>query len=136
MKGRELVEFVAGKRVEMIKGEVKETFPGAEIACSMIGEGRAHILIVYEGVVIGEEFVETGESWKKEERRKEYLRTLINKARLVIVVPERHVRSARMRLLEFNHWWLFYYLVFSYDQDGDIKHFGKPGPCLPERGYA
>jgi hypothetical protein len=136
MKGRELVEAVARKRIEMIADEVRGTFSGAEASYHMASDGRAHIVIVWEGVVIGEEYVETGESWSRPERRREYLHPLVNKARLVVIVPERHVRSARMRLLEFNHWWYFYYLVFSYDQEGNLKPYGRPRPPPTERGYA
>ncbi|MDD1771055.1 MAG: hypothetical protein LUO79_08215 [Methanomassiliicoccales archaeon] len=136
MKGRELVEFVARRRIEMIANEVKEIFSGAEASYHLTSDGRAHIVIVWEGAVIGEEFVETGESWSRPERMREYLKPLVNKARLVVVVPERHVRPARMRLLEFNQWWYFYYLVFSYDPEGRLKPYGRPRPPTNERGYA
>jgi len=136
MKGRDLIEAVVENRVKMIRQEVKAPFPDAEITHHFTEEGRAHILIIWEGTVIGEEFVETAESWRRPERRREYLRPLVNKARLVVIVPDRHSRAARMKLLDFNHWWLFYYLVFSYDRDGNLKQVGRPGPGPTPEGYA
>ena len=136
MKGRELVEFVAKKRIEMIAEETKQIFSGSVANYHLTSDGRAHIVVTWEGVVIDEEYVETGESWSAPERMREYLLPLVNKARLVVVVPERHVRAARMRLLEYNHWWLFYYLVFSYDREGNLKPYGRPRPTSPESGYA
>jgi hypothetical protein len=120
----------------MIDDEVKKTFPGAEASYHITPDDRAHIVIIWEGVVIGEEFVENGESWSEPERQREYLKALVNKERLVVVVPERHVRPARMRLLEFNQWWFFYYLVFSYDGEGNLKRYGRPRPPPAEKGYA
>jgi hypothetical protein len=136
MKGRELVEFVAKRRIEMIADEVRGVFSGAEASYHVTPDDRAHITIVWEGVIIGEEYVETSGSWSNPERMREYLRPLVNKARLVVIVPERHVRRARMRLLEFNQWWYFYYLVFSYDMEGNLKPYGRPKPPLAEKGYA
>jgi hypothetical protein len=136
MRRRELIEIVAKRRLEMIFDEVEPVFPGAEASYHLTPDERAHIVIRWEGMVIGEEYVENGESWSRPERRGEYLRPLANKARLVVIVPERHVRSARLRLLDFNHWWFFYYLVFSYDREGALRPYGRPRPSAPEAGYA
>ncbi len=135
MRGGELVEAVARKRIDMIAGEVEAIFPGAKASYHLTEDGRAHIVVTWEGAVIDEEYVETAESWSRPERTREYLRPLVNKARLVVIVPERHVRSARMRLLEFNQWWYFYYLVFSYDQEGYLRRYGRPRPPPLDKAY-
>jgi hypothetical protein len=44
----------------------------------------------------------------------------------VIVVPESRARMMRLKMLEFNRWWLFCYLVFSYDEEGNVKMVGRP----------
>ena len=137
LRGRELVEHVANKRIEMIAKEVEPCFPGAAMEWSMRDDGRAHITIQWEGTQIGEEYVETATTWNQPERLVEYRKVLVgNRKRLVVLVPERHARSARLKMLELNHCWLFYYLVFSYDHQGDIKRVGRPMYCFPEKGYA
>ncbi|MDD1756832.1 MAG: hypothetical protein LUQ39_08375 [Methanomassiliicoccales archaeon] len=137
LRGRELVEHVAHKRIEMIAKEVEPCFPGAGTTMEMLADGRAHIAIEWEGVPIGEEYVETATSWNQPERLVEYRKALVsNRKRLVVLVPERHARSARLKMLELNHWWLFYYLVFSYDHQGNIRKVGRPTYCFPDSGYS
>jgi hypothetical protein len=48
--------------------------------------------------------------------------------RLVLVVPESKANRMRLKMLQFNHWWLFYYLIFSYDEEGNIRKVGRPQP--------
>jgi len=121
----------------MISKEVDSCFPGAESNLSMLDDGRAHISIQWEGVTIGEEYVETATSWNQPERLVEYRKVLVgNRKRLVVLVPLRHARSARLKMLELNHWWLFYYLVFSYNHEGEINRVGRPMYCFPDKGYA
>jgi len=120
----------------MIQKEVEHCFPGASARYEMKSDGRAHISILWEDQLIGEEFIESGESWNKPERMKEYRRVLQSKIRLVVIVPERHARTARLKLLDLNHWWLLYYLIFSYDMNGEIKKVGRPMYCFPDQGYA
>lgn len=137
LRGRELLKYVVNRRIEMIAKEVEHCYPGAEASCSILDDGRAYIIIHWDGRVIGEEYVETATSWNRPERLEEYRKVLVgNRKRLVVLVPERHARSARLKMLELNQWWLFYYLVFSYDQDGNIKRVGRPMYCFPDQGYA
>jgi len=137
LRGRELVEHVVAKRVRMIADEVEPCFPGASATSTIQDDGRAHIVIDWEGNTIGEEYVETATSWNHPERLLDYRKVLVgNRKRLVVLVPERHARSARLKMLELNHWWLFYYLVFSYDHEGNIKKMGRPMYCFPDKGYA
>ena len=51
---------------------------------------------------------------------------LVNKCRLGVIVPKEHAIRARLRLLEFNQRWLFYYQVYSYDVEGNLKKIGRP----------
>ncbi len=137
LRGKELVEHVVKKRIEMIARECAHCYPGAETTYTLLEDGRAHLTIYWEGRTIGEEYVETAISWNRPERLSEYRRILAgNRMRLVVLVPERHARSARLKMLELNHWWLFYYLVFSYDHEGEIKKVGRPMYCIPDHGYA
>jgi hypothetical protein len=136
MGGRELVESIAKKRTEIVKKEVESCFPGALAQYDMLEDGRAHISVFWEKTLINEEYVETAESWNQPERMKEYRKALSGKARLVVLVPERHSRSARLKLLDLNHWWLFNYLLFSYDHEGNMKKVGRPMYCFPDQGYA
>jgi hypothetical protein len=137
LRGRELVEHVAQERIEMIAKEVEHCYPGALATLSLLDDGRAHISIDWEGIQIGEEYVETATSWSQPERLVEYRKVLVsNRKRLVVLIPQRHARSARLKMLELNHWWLFYYLVYSYDHEGNIRKVGRPMYCFPDKGYA
>lgn len=131
------MEHVVNSRREMIAKEVEHCYPDAEVTHSTMDDGRAHLCITWEERIIGEEYVETANSWNQPERLAEYRKVLVgNRTRLVVIVPERHARSARLKMLELNHWWLFYYLVFSYDHEGKIKRVGRPMYCFPDQGYA
>jgi len=136
MHGRELLETVTNKRIEMIHDEVKECYPGSEIKAVFQEDGRVRLSVLFNESLIGEEYVETAESWNNPERMNEYRKALIGKARLVVLVPERHARAARLKMLDLNHWWLFYYMVFGYDHEGNIKRIGRPMFCHAETGYA
>jgi hypothetical protein len=137
MHGHELLEKVAARRVEMILEEVKDHYPGSEVEVLFHVDGRVHLTLFWNGAVIGQEYVETAASWNDPERMKEYRKVLINnKVRLVVLVPERHARAARLKMLDLNHRWLFYYLVFGYDHEGEIKRIGRPTYCHPDAGYS
>ncbi|MEM0449444.1 MAG: hypothetical protein QW520_06455 [Methanomassiliicoccales archaeon] len=137
VQGQELLRYVAHKRMEMIEEEVQAHYPGAHIVLQEREEGRLHISILWEGHPIGEEFIETSTSWDRPERMKEYRKILAgNTKRLVVLVPERHASRARLKMLDLNHWWMFYYQVYGYDQDGHIKKQGRPRFCSLEPGYA
>ena len=137
MRGRELVMHVVEKRLMMIESEVQACFPGARATFEMGEDGRAHITVLWDDLMIGEEYVETATSWNQPERLPEYRKILAgNKKRLVVLVPERHARAARLKMLDLNHWWLFYYQVYGYDHEGTIKRQGRPMYCHAEPGYS
>ena len=72
------------------------------------------------------EFVETGLTWNDPKRLRDYYITLVNKCRLGVIVPNEHAMTARLKMLEFNQRWLFYYQVYSYDAEGNLKKIGRP----------
>ncbi|MDD1769192.1 MAG: hypothetical protein LUQ55_04355 [Methanomassiliicoccales archaeon] len=80
------------------------------------------------GFFLSQEFIETELSCNRPERSLEYVGVLRDRMRLVIVVPESRANWIRLKMLQFNHWWLFYYLVFSYDEEGNIRKVGHPQP--------
>ena len=121
-----LVDKVVENRVAMIRNELSGFFPRAIIEVINDRNGRAVIRMVEEGSVIGMEFVETGSTWDDPERQRDYYIALVNKCRLGVIVPKEHAIRARLRLLEFNQRWLFYYQVYSYDVEGNLKKIGRP----------
>ncbi len=56
MRGRELIEHVAKKRLEQITKEVEQCFPGAQGSYCLLADERAHITITWEKVIIGEQY--------------------------------------------------------------------------------
>jgi hypothetical protein len=121
-----LVDKVVETRVGMIRDEISRFFPRASIEVVSDQSGRAVIRMLEEGSVIGMEFVETGSTWDDPNRQRDYYITLVNKCRLGVIVPIEHAMRARLRLLEFNQRWLFYYQVYSYDGEGNLKKVGRP----------
>ena len=121
-----LVDKVIETRIGMIRTELSELFPNANIVVATDKDGRAVIKMIQEGWVIGMEFVETDSSWNDPKRFRDYYVALVNKCRLGVIVPKENAMSARMKLLEFNQLWLFYYQVFSYDDDGNLMKIGRP----------
>ena len=121
-----LVDKVVETRVGMIKNELSSFFPHANIEVANEEDGRAVIRMIEEGWIIGMEFVETDGSWNETQRYRDYYIALVNKCRLGVIVPKEHAMTARLRMLEFNQRWLFYYQVYSYDAEGSVKKIGRP----------
>ena len=137
-----LVDKVIETRIGMIRNELSEFFPEASIEVTAEKDGRAVIKMIQEGWVIGMEFIETDSSWNDPKRYRDYYVALVNKCRLGVIVPKENATSARLKLLEFNQRWLFYYQVFSYDDEGNLKKIGRPhddgtrqGPVNTLPGY-
>jgi hypothetical protein len=140
----ELVEQVAAKRMERTLEEFRRVFPRAEAKFYLDQEGRGVIKVLDDRYLVGLEFVETVDSWGSKKRLWEYETALRNKCRLVVLAPKEVAMSARMRLLELNQQWLFYYLVYSYDERMRLERIGRPrvmpetstyGPAQPLGGY-
>ncbi len=134
----ELIKTVVARRINQIRDEVADLFPGAVITHSVDPERRGVISVTLNDCFLGHEFVETHQSLEKPERTLDYLRVLRGKMRLILIVPESRANWVRLRMLRFNNWWLFYYLVFSYDEEGNIRKVGRPqpisGPSDEEKG--
>jgi hypothetical protein len=122
----QLVDRVVDARVSMIRDELSVFFPNADIVVATDVDGRAVIKLIEEGAVIGMEFIETPTSWSDPKRYRDYYIALVNKCRVGVIVPKEHAMSARMRMLEFNQRWLFYYQVYAYDDDANLKKVGRP----------
>ena len=86
---------------------------------------RGIITVCQDRFVLSKEFVETEQSLCSPHCMSEYGRILRGKARLVLIVPKERAVKVRMRLLEFNNFWLFYYLVFFYDEDGTMSRMDR-----------
>lgn len=83
-------------------------------------DGRGVITVLQDRFVISKEFVESDESLRAPFKLVEYAKVLLGKARLVVVVPKDRAVSFRLKMLELNHYWLFYYQLFYYDDQGEI----------------
>ena len=94
------------------------------------------ITVIHDRYVVSKEFVETEESLSSRHCMPEYVRVLRGQARLVTIVPKELAGETFTRMLELNNWWLFYYMVFLYDQEGNIKRVDRRTWCeLTGRPY-
>ena len=126
-----LVEQVAQKRIARTLEEFHRVFPHAKAYLYVDQEGRGIIKVLDDRYVIGMEFIETPDSWASQKRMLEYQTVLMNKCRLVVLAPKESAMAARLRLLEFNQQWLFYYQVYSYDERTHLERIGRPR-VMPE----
>ena len=73
------------------------------------GRGRRGLIdLFYCGTLIGQEIIETADSWKKKDRLFDYREVLRKKIRLVVMAPRADAMKVRIMMLELNNWWLFY----------------------------
>lgn len=139
-----LVCKVTEERAKVAGAEVSKVFPEAECKIEYDREGRGIIKFIVDRCLVDVEFVETHESWHHPRRLREYANAIGSKCRVVILIPEPHALKARLRMLELNMLWLFYYQVYAYDAEGrtthlsTIRHKGcQDSPVLDGiRGYA
>ena len=124
------VVFRAAKRRLL---EIQEELPHLNIAThfSVDEVGRGLIDIFYQGALIGQEIIETADSWKEKDRLFAYREVLKKKIRLVVMAPRSEAMMVRYMMLELNNWWLFYYMVYGYDTAGRLVRVLKPFP--PDR---
>jgi hypothetical protein len=125
----DLVFKVAKRRLQ----EIQEELPHPDIAThfSVDEKGRGLIDIFYTGALIGQEIIETPDSWKDNDRLLAYRDILKKKVRLVVMAPRSDAMRVRYMMLELNNWWLFYYLVYGYDSAGRLVRVLRPYP--PDR---
>jgi hypothetical protein len=123
-----LVEKVARRRAEDALKEIRKHYPEATIEVE-VKDGRGILTACQGRFVLSKEFVETEESLGSPHCIHEYRRILQGKARLVLIVPRENASKTFLRMLEFNQWWLFYYQVFFYDKEGNIKRVDRKTWC-------
>lgn len=132
----DLVFKVAKRRLQ----EIQEELPHPDIAThfSVDDVGRGFIDIFYQGALIGQEIIETADSWKEKDRLLAYRDVLRKKIRLVVMAPRSEAMMVRYMMLELNNWWLFYYMVYGYDSNGRLVRVLRPYPPdrrIPEAPY-
>lgn len=90
-----------------------------------IAEDRGIITVLQDRYVVSKEFVETT-CWLSCPRLLvEYAHVLQARSRLVVVVPLDDAVQTRLRMLELNNWWLFYYQIHFYAIDGTIHRMDR-----------
>jgi hypothetical protein len=121
-----MVLTVAKNRLRGIRNEIP--YPGLYTHVSIDAEGRGLIDIFCNSDLIGHEIIETQESWKDPGRLTVYRHVIDKKIRLVVLAPQNDSMKVRMRMLELNNWWRFYYMVYSYDDEGRLARVLRPVP--------
>jgi len=132
----DLVFKVAKRRLQEIQDDLSH--PDIATHFSVDEVGRGFIDIFYQGALIGQEIIETAESWKEKGRLLAYRDVLVKKVRLVVLVPRSEAMMVRYMMLELNNWWLFYYMVYGYDSAGRLVRVLRPYPPdrkAPETSY-
>lgn len=122
----DLVFKVAKRRLQ----EIADELPHPDIAThfSLDEAGRGLIDIFYQGSLIGQEIIETADSWREKDRLVAYRNILKKKIRLVVMAPRSEAMKVRCMMLELNNWWLFYYAVYGYDSAGRLVRVLRPAP--------
>jgi len=122
----DLVFKVAKRRLR----EIADELPHPDIAThfSVDDVGRGLIDVFYQGSLIGQEIIETADSWQEKGRLLAYRDILRKKVRLVVMAPRSEAMRVRYLMLELNNWWLFYYIVYGYDGAGRLVRVLKPVP--------
>lgn len=115
----DIIDAVTRRRAHDAEREVREHYPDATVSFEVCG-GRGIITACEGRFVLSKEFVESEESLRDPRLLTEYSMILRSKARLVVVVPRHHAASFRLRMLELNNRWLFYYQIHYYEQGGRI----------------
>lgn len=122
----DIIFKVAKRRIREIELEVPH--PDLATHFSVDEEGRGCIDLFFQDKLIGQEFIETQESWEKERRIFDYRRVLQKRVRLVVMAPRKDAMKVRMRMLELNNWWLCNYMVYGYDERGRLVRVLRPVP--------
>jgi hypothetical protein len=123
-----LVEKVAQRRAEDAMNDVKKHYPDATMKIEAL-DGRGILTFCNGRFVVSKEFVETVKSLSSHHCMMEYRHVLQGKARLVLIVPKIEAPNTFTRMLELNNWWLFYYQIFYYDEEGEIRKMDRKAWC-------
>ncbi|WP_019176951.1 hypothetical protein [Methanomassiliicoccus luminyensis] len=123
MPDNDLLKKVTRARAEQARDEIADVYPQATVRYETAG-GRGVVTVLDDRFVVSKEFVETDDSLR-ENRMGEYARVLMGRSRLVLVVPRDRAAKVRLKLLDLNRHWLFYYQLHCYDEDGKIIHVDR-----------
>ncbi|MDW5563727.1 MAG: hypothetical protein SA339_10920 [Methanomassiliicoccus sp.] len=119
-----IIEVVTRARASETEREVTEHYPDATVSFE-VRCGRGIITACQGRYVVSKEFVESEESLTDPHLMVEYAQILMSKARLVVVVPRHKAAALRLRMLELNNWWLFYYQIHYYENGGRIRRIDR-----------
>jgi len=120
-----ILETVTENRAELAAKECCPLFDGLTVKHD-VEEHRGIITVLQDGrFVVSKEFVETQRSLERPNKLAEYARILQGKARLVVVVPKDLAVEHRLKMLELNRFWLSYYLLYYYDEEGRLFHLDR-----------
>ena len=92
---------------------------------SEVTEHLGLVTVLQDGFIISKEFVETDGSLCRPHRMAEYAQALLDKARLVVAVPQPQAVELWLNMLELNRRWLFYYQLYYYDDDGRLHRLDR-----------
>lgn len=120
----DIIDAVTRRRALDTEREVAEHYPDATVRFE-VRAGRGIITAYQDRFVLSKEFVESEESLCTPGLLAEYSCILRAKARLVVVVPRHRAATFRLKLLELNNWWLFYYQLHYYDREGVIRRVDR-----------
>jgi len=123
-----LVEKVAQLRAKDAVKEIEKHYPDVTMRIEVL-DGRGVLTFCDGRFVVSKEFVETAETLSSHHCMMEYRHVLQAKARLVLIVPRIEASNTFTRMLELNNWWLFYYQIFYYDEEGEIRRMDRKAWC-------
>ena len=124
MAEESLIQAVTLRRAREARDEIRRHYPEAEVTYEVCG-GRGIITACDGRFIISKEFVESADTLSDPHCMIEYARVLQGRSRLVVVVPLDRAVGMRLRLLELNNWWLFYYQIHYYDEGGEVRRLDR-----------
>jgi len=120
-----LLEAVTRRRAEQTARECEARFDHLSVGYEIVGSRGIITVLQDDRFVISKEMVETEESLAEPHKLVEYAKVLMNKARLVVIVPKACAVEHRLKMLELNNYWLFYYQLYYYDERGELYHLDR-----------
>ena len=113
------LEDITRDRAEQTAKECGRHFDRITVK-SEVTEDLGLVTVLQDGYIVSKEFVETDGSLGRPHRMSEYARILLGKARLVVAVPEARAVDVWLKMRELNWFWLFYYQLYYYDDEGRL----------------
>jgi hypothetical protein len=114
------LENIARIRADQAAKECEEHFDGLTVTVE-VNDDRGIVTVLQDDrYIVSKEFVESDESLDRLRHLGEYVGILLGKARLVVIAPMERAVDLRLRMLELNNHWLFYYQLYYYDDGGRL----------------